>query len=393
MSRPVRLLQVVDSLNAGGMENIVVEVCNRLDPARFEITVCCLDRLGAFAERLRAGVRRVELRKAPGFRWKYVSALRGVLREGAFDVVHTHHLGGLIYAALARFGLGGPRVIHSEHIILHGEELGRRRLWQRRLLYRFAASCIFSVSGQQLDQLRVLGLTHRAMFTLPNGVDCGRFRPLEGERKPELRQRLGLYPDGFWLGNVARFATAKRHEALVEAFEQAIAKRPAMRLLLVGDGGSEKERVLARIAASPARERIHWAGFQQDPAPWYQAMDALVVASSFEGLPNAVLEGMACGLPVLANDACGVRELARDGHHGWVGDFSTVEKLSAGLARAAGESPDGLARMGAAAAEHVRSEFSMETMLGKYDHLYTTVSQGNMKDLEVSADGALCGRE
>jgi glycosyltransferase involved in cell wall biosynthesis len=372
------------------MENIVVEVCNRLDPARFAVTVCCLDRLGPFAERLRPEVRRVELCKAPGFGWRYVAALRRVMREGTFDVVHTHHLGGLIYAALARLGLGGPRVVHSEHIILHGSEVKWRRLWQRKLLYRFAASCVFAVSKQQVDQLRTMGLTHRKMFTLPNGGNCARFRPVVAEEKAALRRRLGLSPDGFWLGKVARFATAKRHLDLIAAFEKAVVSQPRLRLLLVGDGGSEKQAVLDRVESSPARAHIFCAGFQQDPAPWYQAMDALVVASSYEGLPNAVLEGMASGLPVLANAACGVRELARDGEHGWIGDLSTVDQLAAGLARAAAESPDRLASMGAAAAEHVRSGFSLEAMLEKYDRLYTAAAGGNMMDLEIAADGTFC---
>jgi glycosyltransferase involved in cell wall biosynthesis len=312
------------------------------------------------------------------------------MREGAFDVVHTHHRGGLIYAALARLGLGGPRVVHSEHIILHGAEVDRRQLWQRKLLYRMAASCVFAVSKQQMEQLRLLRLTHRKMFTLPNGVDCGRFRPIAGEEKAVLRKRLGLSADGFWLGKFARFATAKRHLDLIAAFETAVLSQPRLRLLLVGDGGSEKQAVLDRIEASPARDRIRYAGFQQDPAPWYQAMDVLVVASSHEGLPNAVLEGMACGLPVLANDACGVREIARDREHGWIGDLSTVDKLAAGLAQAASESPDRLARMGAVAVEHVRSAFSMEAMLEKYDRLYTAVAEGRMTNLGVAADGTFC---
>ncbi|HBJ84560.1 MAG TPA: hypothetical protein DDZ88_11955 [Verrucomicrobiales bacterium] len=383
-SRQIKLLQIVNSLQPGGMENIVVEVCNRLNPQQFAVTVCCLEKLGAFAERLRPEVARMELRKEPGFRWKDVTALRRLMVGGGFDVIHTHHLGGLIYAALARGFSRTPRIVHSEHIILHDWELEPRRLWQRRLLYPLAAWCVFTVSARQLAQLRELRLWQRRMFSLTNGVDVRRFGPAV-EAQAALRRRLGLLADGVFLGKVARFATAKRHLALIEAFEKVAAEQPRLHLLLVGDGGIEKERVLARIAASPGRERIHLAGLQQEPAPWYQVMDVLVSASENEGLPNAVLEGMACGLPVLANDACGVRELAHDGEHGWIGDFSTVERLAEGLRRAV-TTPEARRReMGLAACAHVRRRFSIEAMLEKYERLYTAAARGESAIFDTPA--------
>jgi glycosyltransferase involved in cell wall biosynthesis len=194
---------------------------------------------------------------------------------------------------------------------------------------------------------------------------------------------LGLDPDCFWIGKVARFGETKRHRDLIGAFECAILQEPRLRLLLVGDGGLEKQTVLNQIAESPARDHIRWAGFQQEPVPWYQAMDALVVASSFEGLPNAVLEGMACGLPLLANDVCGVREVAEAGKHGWIEDLSTVERLAAGLVKIAQADKAELHRMGAAASAHVRERFSMEAMLKKYDQLYTSVAGGSETNLET----------
>lgn len=384
MPARIRLLQIVNSLHAGGMENIVVEVCNRLDPARFAVTVCCLEKLGAFAGRLRPEVRRLEMDKTPAFCWHDVRWLRELMREGAFDVVHTHHLGGLIHVAAARGLSRMPRIVHSEHIILHDWELQPRRLWQRRLLYQVAAWHVFTVSGQQLAQLRQLRLHHRRMFTLHNGVDLTRFRPA-ARSKAETRARLGLPTEGFFLGKVARFATAKRHGVLIEAFEKAVTAQPGLRLLLVGDGGIEREKVLARINASPHRKRIHLAGLQSDPVPWYQAMDMLVSASENEGLPNAVLEGMACGLPVLANEACGVRELATDGEHGWIGDYSDADQLATAMVQAATTPAARLEAIGAAASDHARRNFSIEAMLGKYERLYTAAAEGRPEIFDFPA--------
>ena len=370
--RKIRLLQIVDSLHQGGMENILVQVCNRLDPARFEITVCCLSRTGPFAERLRAGIELVSLEKAPGFSFATVKALRKLIRQGNFDLIHTHHLGGLIYAGLARPKPAGarPRIIHSEHIILHGDELTPRRILQRKLLYRLA-SCIFTVSSQQLDQLQAVGLTHRRQFTLRNGVDGSRFHPLPREERAEHRQKLGLDPGRFWIGKVARFAALKRHQPLIEGFERAARENPALGLLLLGDNGGEKERVLAQIEASPVRDRIVWAGLQQDPVPWYQAMDLLVIASESEGMPNAALESMACGVPVLANEVCGVREVAGDGSHSWIEDLGSADLIASSLGRIAALPATDLAAAGKAARLHAETELSLEAMMERYRRLYS----------------------
>lgn len=274
-------------------------------------------------------------------------------------------------------------MVHSEHILWDKAELGWKRQWQRRLLYRMAA-CVFTVSQGQLQQMLDTGHRHRWQFCLPNGVDPARFHP-PTESKPSLKQRLNLDPTSFWFGNVARFGTTKRHMDLIAAFELAVEHDPRLGLLLVGDGGSEKKAVLARIKASPARHRIHWAGFQQNPVIWYQAMDALVVASSFEGLPNSVLEGMACGIPILANDVCGVREILHHGKHGWVEDLSNVEKLTTALLRNAQTPAATLAEMGMDACAHARQEHSLSAMVAKYALMYAAVAADTPTDLDVQA--------
>lgn len=367
MASRTRVLQVVDSLEPGGMENVLAQMVSRMDPARYEFEVCCLSRSGPFQERLPAGTAVHVLGKGPGFSWEVVRQLRSLISDRAYDVVHTRHLGGLIYTTLACPWPGRPAVVHSEHTIWDGAELSAKRLWQRRVLYK-RAHAVFSVSRQQLLQMRALGIGHSRLDCILNGVDCQRFCP-GGDRK-SVRRRLRLEENARWLGMVARFGPQKRHGDLLAAFEAVAPACPELRLLLLGDGGPEKKQVLERLESSPQRERIVWAGFQKDPAPWYQALDVLVVSSANEGLPNAVLEAMATGLPVVANDVCGVREIILPDEHGWVGDFGDVERLAGGLAMAARAADGELARLGENSRRHVEQNFSMEAMLAAYDDLY-----------------------
>jgi glycosyltransferase involved in cell wall biosynthesis len=370
----IRMLQIVDSLQPGGMENILTQLLSRLDPARYDSRVVCLVRGGPFEERLPPHVPVSILGKPPGFRLETVRKLREVIRAHDASLIHTHHLGGLIYTVLAdAFPLRGKtRLIHSEHIIWDEGDLTWKRQWQRRLLYRFA-DCVFAVSQGQVRQMQALGHHPRGLRAMLNGVNCSRFHP-PADGRAAARARLGLPAyGGRWLGMVARFSPAKRHADLIAAFEQAGAAHPDLRLVLVGDGGPAKAAALERFEFSPLRSRMHWAGFQQDTVPWYQAMDALVLPSVSEGLPNAALEAMACGLPLVANDACGVDEVAVSGEHGWIASLRTVPLLAGALERVASADQAALDRMGAAARRHVEAHFSLDAMVRRYDEMFTSV--------------------
>lgn len=119
------------------------------------------------------------------------------------------------------------------------------------------------------------------------------------------------------------------------------------------------------------RDRIIWAGLQQDPVPWYQAMDLLAIASESEGMPNAALEAMACGIPVLANEVCGVREVAGDGSHSWIEDLGSADLISATLSRISSLPPATLAAAGESARRHAETELSLEAMIEQYRRLYS----------------------
>jgi glycosyltransferase involved in cell wall biosynthesis len=322
----VRILQVVDSLDAGGMEAQLVSLMNRLDPAAFRFHVVCLRHEGMHAARLREGIRVTALHKEEGFQWRVVKQLQALLREG-HDLVHTHNWGPLVYAALASRGGTSVPILHGEHAQLNASERGWKKLWLRRLLYRACAG-VHTVSAGQKYELLTCGLKHHRLLALVNGVDTGRFHPVARE---DARRKVGLPLKGRVIGIVARFGSFKRHAALVEAFEKVASSHQDLHLVLVGEGGPEKEAVAKQVAASPFSSRIVMAGYQADPTPWYQAMDALVVPSSNEGLSNATLEAMACGVPVLSNDMCGAGELLGSDEGGWVRDLSTVAKLSAEL--------------------------------------------------------------
>jgi len=365
----IRVVHVVYSLEPGGMENGVVNLSNALDPARFQTSILCLRRRGAFADRLAAQVPATTLGLPDRFSPLGILRLALALRRLQPEVIHTHNLGPLLYTSVARRLTGGrARLVHAEHSALAAADLEPRRLDQRRRCYR-NAWCVHTVSHALVDDLRTHGLAHPRFRAIVNGVDTSRFHP-DSEAGTRARSRLGIPQDARVVGMVGRFGPFKRHDLLLDAFRSTGADSPGTHLLLVGGGGPLESEIGRRIADHPHSDRIHAAGFQSDPAPFYNAMDLLVVPSVNEGLSNALLEAMACGVPVLTHPACGAREVVREGEGGWVTPLDTPADLAGALTRFLSD-PSGWKAMGTRARAGVLHRFSMESMVSGYDLMYS----------------------
>lgn len=371
---PIRVVHVVDSLAPGGLENGVVNVAKSLHGNGFEIGAACLRFRGEFAERMPDPDGVVVMGKIEGFSWAAVRALRRHLREVGADVVHTHNLGTLIYGALATFGGLTQPIVHGEHGQLQKEEMTRKRLLQHRLLFPLCRR-VHAVSAGVRDHLRSLGLDPggRILVTL-NGVDCLRFRPADDHGL--AKAAVGLPADSLTVGIVGRLVALKRHRLLFKAFERLAGEFPQLRLLVVGDGGADREALIQEMKSHPFAPRLHWAGHREDLERYYPAMDLLAAPSEVEGLSNAVLEAMACAVPVLAHRACGNSEVIEHGRDGFLEEIEDEVTLAAHL-RLLLADRNRLRNCGMEARETVQNRFSMDTMAQEYRQLYREAAEGS----------------
>jgi glycosyltransferase involved in cell wall biosynthesis len=344
------------------MENGVVNVSRALRSKGFEMHVCCLATGGAFVSRFADADRVRVLGKREGFSFSSVAALGDCIRQVAPDVIHTHNFGPLIYTALAR---PAAPIVHGEHAELTRSELAPHRRLIRKLLYR-RVHRVHTVSSSLRDALIRQGFPAGKIDVVVNGVDADRFSP--GSRR-EARLETGLPEAGFLIGMVGRFGPYKRHGALIDAYERLAQAHPEMGLVIVGAGGPREEATRQRAAASAFAARIHFADLQEDLRPWYRALDLLILPSLNEGLSNALLESMACGVPALAHGACGNRDLIADGENGFLKDLSTVDRLSGELS-AVLSNRAALPRMGGAARAAVEARFGFSAMADGYERLY-----------------------
>lgn len=381
-SERIHVLHLVTSLEPGGLENGVVNLANGLDPARFDTTIACLERTGDFAKRLNKDVRVICLDKAPGFRFSAARSLAQIIQTERVDIVHTHNLGPLIYGSLAcTLSRNQAALLQGEHGQLRSQEMTAKRKWLRQVGYRISRR-VHAVSAGLKSNLVSHGFPAEKIEVILNGVDCQRFAPVSDERRTVIRQAHGLEKDQVVLGIVGRFVALKGHARLIESFERLAEQYPKLRLLIVGDHGSERENILRQIEESPVRERIVWSGYQQDTVDFYRMMNLLVVPSDSEGLSNVMLEAMACGVPCLAHPACGASEVIIDNKNGLLREMSTPAALTTALGEIAFDAPR-LSILGENALRTAEQQFSLTAMVNGYSQLYEELHRTPSRSKQV----------
>ena len=352
------------------MENGVVNVANHLSDDEFDVHFCCIETGGAFVDRLKHPENVTVLGKdRPGFSKRVVWGLMKTIFRVRPDVVHSHNLGPLTYSVCGTLWGHWAPLLQGEHGVFQGEQGSERRVRRRGKMYG-ACHTIQAVGDGLRDYLVGLGYDASKIVSIVNGVDTDRFSPVD---RIEIRKELGMAPDGFWMGIVGRFDPNKKHLLLLEAFERVAAIDPSVHLLILGDKGGEKERIYAAVEASPVRNRINLAGFQQNPLPYYRALDLLTAPSPFEGLSNAVLEAMACAVPVLGHHACGNADVITADEDGFLAPLDSPELLAAEMNRLLA-APKLCKRAGLQARETILKRYSINRMVEDYAVLYRRVA-------------------
>ena len=259
--------------------------------------------------------------------------LWAVLRRERPDVLHTHNPKPGIYGRIVGRLAGVPRVVHTTHGLYATPQ---DRFSKRAVVYALeAVASRFShvelvQSPEDLELMGRLRLAPgRKLRLLGNGVDLARFRlPAPGERD-EVRAELGLAPDDVVVGLVARLVAEKGVPELLSAVEQL---GPPHRLLLVGPHDPEKADALPESLLERARAGgAVLAGHRTDVERLYRAMDVFCLPSHREGFPRAAMEAAATGLPVVASDIRGCRQVVDDPETGRLFPVRDVDALVAAL--------------------------------------------------------------
>ncbi len=291
-----------------------------------------------------------------------VGRVREWIRRERLDIVHCHlPLSGIV----ARVAGAWERVpvVYTEHNLLERYHPATRLLnlatW--RLL-----SHVVTVSSEVAQSIESRAGASVAMTVVRNGIDTGTYRA--GRGAATAKRAIGISGDGPVVGTVAVFRVQKRLDRWLAAARRIVRANPSCRFLLVGDG-PEKANVEREIARLGLGHAVILPGLQPDVRPYLAAMDVFMISSDFEGLPLALLEAMASGLPVVATPVGGIPEVLRNGGGSMV---RGEEELAARVGELL-ERPEERLAMGSRGRKIVETEFGIERMAADLDTVYRAV--------------------
>jgi glycosyltransferase involved in cell wall biosynthesis len=310
--------------------------------------------------------------------WSDALALRDLtrrLRELKPDIVHTHSGKAGVLGRMAARRAGVGVVIHT----IHGPSFGPFQGALANLVFRAAerhagrlTTHFVTVANAMRDQYLAAGIGRPGQYTrVFSGFNLQPF--LTARNDLELRRRLGLAPDDFVVGKIARLFQLKGHDDLLDAAPEVARQCPRLKLLFVGDG-AWRDRLESKAADLGIRDRVAFTGLvPPDEVPRYVGvMDALAHLSRREGLPRALPQAMVAGKPVVAYDCDGAREVCFDGKTGRLLDIGDGEGLKAALTGLA-ESPSLRRALGEAGRSFVRERFPVDRMVDELHELYLTL--------------------
>lgn len=362
----VQIWYLIGTLSVGGAERTLVDLANNLNRDRFDVTIWTIDEPGPLAEDVADHVALRSLNAANKVDFRVPVQFARVLRAESPDILQSFLFWDNTLGTIT--GLVSQQTTVITGVRAVPNEPSRFRSLVRRGTVRLADHTV-SNSDAGVKFITQYGADSGTVSVVRNGRDLTAYR--DGTAGPELYESIGISADVPIVGTVGRLIERKGHYDLLEAWPTVRQEHPDSQLLLVGDG-PERDALEARATQLGIADSVHFLGTRNDVPTLLDAMDIFAFPSHFEGLPGALLEAMAAGLPIVATPVDGNSELVTDGESGV---FVPVRSPSA-LARALSEllsDDSGAHLLGEKAQQIAHSEYTLDRMVKEFESLYTDI--------------------
>lgn len=358
----IRVLHVIDSLDLGGAQTVLVNLARFRDRVKIEMEVAPMHGRGVFADALEKENVPVHFLSRGKFPPAYLASLPRLLRRGKYDVVHFH-LFGSNWIGKPLAALCGQRVLINHDHCNDRARTGNPLATLVDAATNRLSSHIYAVSHSTRDDVVVRERLDPARVTfLANGVDTERFAPVDAATRLAAREKLGLPSDAIVVAGLGRLHPQKNWPV----FARVAARFPQVRFIIAGTG--PEEAGLRKIMADEAIDNLQLLGFR-DARTVLAAADVFLLTSDYEGTPMILLEAMACALPCVVSGVDGCLEILGDGRGGSTAKPGDMADFAAKL-RPYLESADLRRTQGSAARDKAVTSFDARTQAGEVEALY-----------------------
>lgn len=303
IKEPMRIAQVLNRMDSGGIEMVLVNYYRAMNHAQIQFDFYYADTSSIpnkkALQEMGAGMYPIPSYTKP---LAYHHALYSAFKEKGYQIVHVHLNTMSVFALFAAWRAGVPVRICHNHSTAHWSE-GRTTLlkYMLRPFNKLFANRYFAcgkVAGRWLYGRRCM--RHDQVTIIPNAIDTKRFA-YDKVARAQLRKEFEIDENAYVIGHVGRFCHQKNHRFLLHVFKDFLLENPDAVLLLIGEGKTQKEiRMFADTLG--IGQRVIFAGVRSDADKLYSVMDVFCLPSYYEGMPLVAWEAQCNGLPCLFSD-------------------------------------------------------------------------------------------
>jgi len=363
--RKINVLQLVEGFSFGGAEGKLLELVESLDKSKYNVIVCSLGLGGILQEKFeKIGVKVKVISRKSKFDCAFFFKLVKLMREEKIDILQTTLFFADFIGPIAA-KLAGVRVTLAWETISAPEWLLKRRLVAYKIAMKFADKIISVSEATKLWSIEKRGISPEKLVTIPYGVDLQRYNLSPASKK---RKELGVSTDTILFGTVARLHKQKGHVYLIEAAKEVVKEIPNVKFVFIGDG-ELREELEEQVNKLQIADYFLFLGFRYDVNELLKTLDVFVLPSLYEGLPNVILEAMACGRSVIATSVDGSPEAIENNITGMLVPPRDPDSLKNAISRLAKDKK--LRKtMGNQGRHRVEKYFSLRGQLEKFENMY-----------------------
>lgn len=365
----VNILIVVLELFAGGIENGIVNLINN-SSCRFQYTICCLRKKGVLEKRLNKAVNFYELKMKYGNDYSLPFKIYNIIRKEKIHLVRAFNEEPFFYSFFPSKFCCVPIIYYNGGRIFPEK---KKKIIVERLFSYFADSSIVPSNDLMNYMIENIGIPEKKISVINNGVDLDRFNVffdiIEKKRSLEILEKDLI------IGTIGRLVEQKDIPTFLRIAKKILEVRSDITFLVVGDGNLKAD--LLQLAHDLSiSHKVKFLGIRHDIEEIHNLIDIFLLTSRWEGMPNVILESMACKKTVFTTNIEGANQIIVNGENGYIlqpgdvdGFVTKILSLDEKIRK----------KIGLNAYQQVKVNFSVDNMVKKYETLYINAIKNKKK--------------